>query len=47
MQESSTTWCITSIFPSNSSFTQDDDLVFEDFARLRLKGTTDDKDEDC
>lgn len=34
-------------FLSNSSFTQDDDLVFEDFARLRLKGTTDDKDEDC
>ncbi|KAK3550424.1 hypothetical protein QTP86_025155 [Hemibagrus guttatus] len=30
-----------------NSFTQDDDLVFEDFARLRLKGTTDDKDEDC
>ncbi|XP_027006099.1 arrestin, beta 2a isoform X1 [Tachysurus fulvidraco] len=29
------------------SFTPDDDLVFEDFARLRLKGTTDDKDEDC
>lgn len=34
-------------FPSSSSFTPDDDLVFEDFARLRLKGTTDDKDEDC
>ncbi|XP_076876661.1 LOW QUALITY PROTEIN: arrestin, beta 2a [Brachyhypopomus gauderio] len=30
-----------------NSFTQDDDLVFEDFARLRLKGSTDDKDEDC
>lgn len=30
-----------------NSFTQDDDLVFEDFARLRLKGITDDKDEDC
>uniref|UniRef100_A0AAR2L8R2 Arrestin C-terminal-like domain-containing protein n=1 Tax=Pygocentrus nattereri TaxID=42514 RepID=A0AAR2L8R2_PYGNA len=30
-----------------NSFTQDDDLVFEDFARLRLKGTTDDKEEDC
>lgn len=30
-----------------SSFTQDDDLVFEDFARLRLKGSTEDKDEDC
>ncbi|XP_030648223.1 arrestin, beta 2a isoform X1 [Chanos chanos] len=28
-------------------FTQDDDFVFEDFARLRLKGMTDDKDEDC
>uniref|UniRef100_A0A3B4B6S3 Arrestin C-terminal-like domain-containing protein n=1 Tax=Periophthalmus magnuspinnatus TaxID=409849 RepID=A0A3B4B6S3_9GOBI len=26
---------------------QDDDFVFEDFARLRLKGVVDDKDEDC
>uniref|UniRef100_A0A8C8IG98 Arrestin C-terminal-like domain-containing protein n=1 Tax=Oncorhynchus tshawytscha TaxID=74940 RepID=A0A8C8IG98_ONCTS len=28
------------------NFSQDDDFVFEDFARLRLKGTKDDKDED-
>uniref|UniRef100_A0A4W6C8D3 Arrestin beta 2 n=1 Tax=Lates calcarifer TaxID=8187 RepID=A0A4W6C8D3_LATCA len=26
---------------------EDDDFVFEDFARLRLKGVVDDKDEDC
>uniref|UniRef100_A0A6Q2X5N7 Arrestin, beta 2a n=1 Tax=Esox lucius TaxID=8010 RepID=A0A6Q2X5N7_ESOLU len=32
---------------SCSSFSQDDDFVFEDFARLRLKGMADDKDEDC
>ncbi|MEQ2197011.1 hypothetical protein XENOCAPTIV_020870, partial [Xenoophorus captivus] len=30
-----------------SSVSQDDDFVFEDFARLRLKGVVDDKDEDC
>uniref|UniRef100_A0A8C5C9E1 Arrestin, beta 2a n=1 Tax=Gadus morhua TaxID=8049 RepID=A0A8C5C9E1_GADMO len=30
-----------------SSITQDDDFVFEDFARLRLKGMVDDKEEDC
>uniref|UniRef100_A0A3Q3RDQ4 Arrestin C-terminal-like domain-containing protein n=1 Tax=Monopterus albus TaxID=43700 RepID=A0A3Q3RDQ4_MONAL len=30
-----------------SSISQDDDFVFEDFARLRLKGMVDDKDEDC
>lgn len=30
-----------------SSISQDDDFVFEDFARLRLKGVVDDKDEDC
>ncbi|KAM4620814.1 arrestin, beta 2a isoform 3-T3 [Polymixia lowei] len=30
-----------------SSTSQDDDFVFEDFARLRLKGMVDDKDEDC
>uniref|UniRef100_A0A8C2XJJ1 Arrestin beta 2 n=1 Tax=Cyclopterus lumpus TaxID=8103 RepID=A0A8C2XJJ1_CYCLU len=29
-----------------SSVSQDDDFVFEDFARLRLKGAVDDKDED-
>uniref|UniRef100_A0A674NCP1 Arrestin beta 2 n=1 Tax=Takifugu rubripes TaxID=31033 RepID=A0A674NCP1_TAKRU len=29
------------------SVSQDDDFVFEDFARLRLKGVVDDKDEDC
>uniref|UniRef100_A0A4W4GB06 Arrestin, beta 2a n=1 Tax=Electrophorus electricus TaxID=8005 RepID=A0A4W4GB06_ELEEL len=41
------TGCIHSVSSFlHSSFTQDDDLVFEDFARLRLKGTTDDKDED-
>uniref|UniRef100_A0A8C2XT00 Arrestin beta 2 n=1 Tax=Cyclopterus lumpus TaxID=8103 RepID=A0A8C2XT00_CYCLU len=28
-------------------FQMDDDFVFEDFARLRLKGAVDDKDEDC
>uniref|UniRef100_A0A6Q2XMN9 Arrestin, beta 2a n=1 Tax=Esox lucius TaxID=8010 RepID=A0A6Q2XMN9_ESOLU len=31
---------------SSISFSQDDDFVFEDFARLRLKGMADDKDED-
>uniref|UniRef100_A0AAY4BRP2 Arrestin C-terminal-like domain-containing protein n=1 Tax=Denticeps clupeoides TaxID=299321 RepID=A0AAY4BRP2_9TELE len=30
-----------------NSLIQDDDFVFEDFARLRLKGIVDDKDEDC
>ncbi|XP_037544095.1 arrestin red cell [Nematolebias whitei] len=30
-----------------NSISQDDDFVFEDFARLRLKGVVDDKDEDC
>uniref|UniRef100_A0A8C9XLG6 Arrestin beta 2 n=1 Tax=Sander lucioperca TaxID=283035 RepID=A0A8C9XLG6_SANLU len=30
-----------------TSISQDDDFVFEDFARLRLKGAVDDKDEDC
>lgn len=34
-------------FETNSSISQDDDFVFEDFARLRLKGAVDDKDEDC
>uniref|UniRef100_A0A3P8XNV1 Arrestin, beta 2a n=1 Tax=Esox lucius TaxID=8010 RepID=A0A3P8XNV1_ESOLU len=33
--------------PQSSIFSQDDDFVFEDFARLRLKGMADDKDEDC
>uniref|UniRef100_A0A6Q2WNY8 Arrestin, beta 2a n=1 Tax=Esox lucius TaxID=8010 RepID=A0A6Q2WNY8_ESOLU len=32
--------------PQSSIFSQDDDFVFEDFARLRLKGMADDKDED-
>uniref|UniRef100_A0A667YHF7 Arrestin beta 2 n=1 Tax=Myripristis murdjan TaxID=586833 RepID=A0A667YHF7_9TELE len=32
---------------SSRSISQDDDFVFEDFARLRLKGLVDDKDEDC
>ncbi|KAL4631402.1 beta-arrestin-2 [Arapaima gigas] len=31
---------------SKFNFSQDDDFVFEDFARLRLKGMKDDKDED-
>lgn len=31
---------------SNSSLTPDEDIVFEDFARLRLKGIID-KEEDC
>uniref|UniRef100_A0A8C4X4V9 Arrestin, beta 2a n=1 Tax=Erpetoichthys calabaricus TaxID=27687 RepID=A0A8C4X4V9_ERPCA len=35
--------CSTCTLPS---FSQDDDIVFEDFARLRLKGMKDDKDED-
>lgn len=30
-----------------NSFSQDDDFVFEDFARLRLKGVANEKDEDC
>lgn len=34
-------------FHPSSSISQDDDFVFEDFARLRLKGVVDDKDEDC
>ncbi|KTF80871.1 hypothetical protein cypCar_00041889, partial [Cyprinus carpio] len=33
-------------FDTNSSLTPDDDIVFEDFARLRLKGIID-KEEDC
>lgn len=28
------------------SYGQDDDIVFEDFARLRLKGLKDDKEDD-
>uniref|UniRef100_A0AAY4BX88 Arrestin C-terminal-like domain-containing protein n=1 Tax=Denticeps clupeoides TaxID=299321 RepID=A0AAY4BX88_9TELE len=32
--------------PTEHNFSQDDDFVFEDFARLRLKGMKDDKDED-
>uniref|UniRef100_A0A672H7S2 Arrestin C-terminal-like domain-containing protein n=1 Tax=Salarias fasciatus TaxID=181472 RepID=A0A672H7S2_SALFA len=37
----------SSHFHGNHSITCDDDFVFEDFARLRLKGVVDDKDEDC
>uniref|UniRef100_A0A4W4GDT3 Arrestin, beta 2a n=1 Tax=Electrophorus electricus TaxID=8005 RepID=A0A4W4GDT3_ELEEL len=36
----------TNLIEFDTNFFLDDDLVFEDFARLRLKGTTDDKDED-
>lgn len=36
--------CFT--FFSLSSYGQDDDIVFEDFARLRLKGLKDDKEEE-
>lgn len=38
---------VTVLSLSPSSISQDDDFVFEDFARLRLKGVVDDKDEDC
>lgn len=33
-------------FFSLFSYPQDDDIVFEDFARLRLKGLKDDKEDD-
>uniref|UniRef100_A0A8C9WQV8 Arrestin beta 2 n=1 Tax=Scleropages formosus TaxID=113540 RepID=A0A8C9WQV8_SCLFO len=41
-------WCSDNELTSApcSNFSQDDDFVFEDFARLRLKGMKDDKDED-
>ncbi|XP_010891792.1 arrestin red cell isoform X2 [Esox lucius] len=37
----------TNLIEFETNFSQDDDFVFEDFARLRLKGMADDKDEDC
>uniref|UniRef100_A0A8C7Z8P3 Arrestin, beta 2b n=1 Tax=Oryzias sinensis TaxID=183150 RepID=A0A8C7Z8P3_9TELE len=37
----------TNLIEFETNVSQDDDFVFEDFARLRLKGAVDDKDEDC
>ncbi|XP_045895224.1 arrestin red cell isoform X2 [Micropterus dolomieu] len=37
----------TNLIEFETNISQDDDFVFEDFARLRLKGAVDDKDEDC
>ncbi|XP_047463552.1 arrestin red cell isoform X1 [Mugil cephalus] len=37
----------TNLIEFDTNMSQDDDFVFEDFARLRLKGAVDDKDEDC
>ncbi|XP_029924331.1 arrestin red cell isoform X1 [Myripristis murdjan] len=37
----------TNLIEFDTNISQDDDFVFEDFARLRLKGLVDDKDEDC
>nr|XP_020442996.1 beta-arrestin-2 isoform X2 [Monopterus albus] len=37
----------TNLIEFDTNISQDDDFVFEDFARLRLKGMVDDKDEDC
>ncbi|XP_024287393.1 arrestin red cell isoform X6 [Oncorhynchus nerka] len=37
----------TNLIEFETNFSQDDDFVFEDFARLRLKGMADDKDDDC
>ncbi|KAG7515128.1 arrestin red cell isoform X2 [Solea senegalensis] len=37
----------TNLIEFDTNISQDDDFVFEDFARLRLKGVMDDKDEDC
>ncbi|CAK6980243.1 arrestin red cell isoform X2 [Scomber scombrus] len=37
----------TNLIEFDTNISQDDDFVFEDFARLRLKGVVDDKDEDC
>uniref|UniRef100_A0A8C5EFA1 Arrestin red cell n=1 Tax=Gouania willdenowi TaxID=441366 RepID=A0A8C5EFA1_GOUWI len=37
----------TNLIEFDTNVSQDDDFVFEDFARLRLKGAVDDKDEDC
>ncbi|XP_063787027.1 beta-arrestin-2 isoform X2 [Pseudophryne corroboree] len=36
----------TNLIEFETNFPQDDDIVFEDFARLRLKGLKDDKDDD-
>uniref|UniRef100_A0A8C5MN18 Arrestin beta 2 n=1 Tax=Leptobrachium leishanense TaxID=445787 RepID=A0A8C5MN18_9ANUR len=36
----------TNLIEFDTNFGQDDDIVFEDFARLRLKGMKDDKDDD-
>ncbi|NP_001086566.1 arrestin beta 2 S homeolog [Xenopus laevis] len=36
----------TNLIEFDTNFAQDDDIVFEDFARLRLKGLKDDKDDD-
>ncbi|XP_069623425.1 beta-arrestin-2 [Ranitomeya imitator] len=36
----------TNLIEFETNFPQDDDIVFEDFARLRLKGMKDDKDDD-
>nr|DBA29924.1 TPA: hypothetical protein GDO54_005975 [Pyxicephalus adspersus] len=36
----------TNLIEFDTNFPQDDDIVFEDFARLRLKGLKDDKDDD-
>ncbi|KAM4747702.1 beta-arrestin-2 [Rhinophrynus dorsalis] len=36
----------TNLIEFDTNFAQDDDIVFEDFARLRLKGMKDDKDDD-
>ncbi|KAM6911421.1 arrestin red cell isoform 2-T2 [Lycodopsis pacificus] len=37
----------TNLIEFDTNVSQDDDFVFEDFARLRLKGAVDDKEEDC
>uniref|UniRef100_A0A8C6KZA2 Arrestin beta 2 n=1 Tax=Nothobranchius furzeri TaxID=105023 RepID=A0A8C6KZA2_NOTFU len=37
----------TNLIEFDTNISQDDDFVFEDFARLRLKGAVDDKEEDC
>ncbi|XP_012685435.1 arrestin, beta 2a isoform X2 [Clupea harengus] len=37
----------TNLIEFDTNFSQDDDFVFEDFARLRLKGVTNELDEDC
>ncbi|XP_078063528.1 arrestin red cell-like, partial [Mustelus asterias] len=36
----------TNLIEFETNFGQDDDIVFEDFARLRLKGLKDEKDDD-